>query len=204
MPRRFFSRSALSPADVRSWSRAASSSRSAAASESPTSWRRPARRCGRSGPRTGRPQDFRRALDPEVALILTVHPSNYEIRGFAASPTPAEIAEVAREGGIPWVHDQGTGCVVALDEFGVPGETTVAECLAAGADLVTFSGDKLFSGPQAGLVVGKAGTGKTFDMTLEFAPDTAKKNYCGCCTRCIDACRPVAGLSDLPRGGRRL
>lgn len=101
-------------------------------------------------------QDFRRALDPDAALILTVHPSNYEIRGFAESPTPAEIAAVARDGGIPWVHDQGTGCVVALDEFGVPGETTVAECLAAGADLVTFSGDKLFSGPQVGLVVGKA------------------------------------------------
>jgi len=99
-------------------------------------------------------EDFRRALHPESALILTVHPSNYEIRGFATSPTPAEIAAVAREGGIPWVHDQGTGCVVPLEEFGVPGETTVAECLAAGADLVTFSGDKLFSGPQAGLVVG--------------------------------------------------
>jgi L-seryl-tRNA(Ser) seleniumtransferase len=101
-------------------------------------------------------EDFRRALHPEAALILTVHPSNYEIRGFAASPTPAEIAAVAREGGIPWVHDQGTGCVVPLEEFGVPGETTVAECLAAGADLVTFSGDKLFSGPQAGIVVGRA------------------------------------------------
>jgi L-seryl-tRNA(Ser) seleniumtransferase len=101
-------------------------------------------------------EDFRRALSPEVALILTVHPSNYEIRGFAASPTPAEIAALAKEGGIPWLHDQGTGCVVPLEEFGVPGETTVAGCLAAGADLVTFSGDKLFSGPQAGLVVGRA------------------------------------------------
>ncbi len=101
-------------------------------------------------------EDFRRALAPDVALILTVHPSNYEIRGFAASPAPAEIAAVAREAGVPWLHDQGTGCVVPLDEFGVPGETTVAECLAAGAGLVTFSGDKLFSGPQAGLVVGAA------------------------------------------------
>jgi L-seryl-tRNA(Ser) seleniumtransferase len=101
-------------------------------------------------------EDFRRALSPEVALVLTVHPSNYEIRGFAASPAPAEIAAVAREGGIPWLHDQGTGCVLSLEEFGVPGETTVAECLAAGADLVTFSGDKLLSGPQAGLVVGRA------------------------------------------------
>jgi L-seryl-tRNA(Ser) seleniumtransferase len=100
--------------------------------------------------------DFRRALSDDVAALLTVHPSNYEIRGYASSPAPAEIAALARESGIPWLHDQGTGCVVPLDEFGVPGETTVSACLAAGADLVTFSGDKLFSGPQAGLAVGRA------------------------------------------------
>jgi L-seryl-tRNA(Ser) seleniumtransferase len=99
--------------------------------------------------------DYRRALGPDVALILTVHPSNYEIRGFAESPTSAEIAAVAADAGVPWVHDQGTGCVVPLDEFGVSGEITVRSCLDAGADLVTFSGDKLFSGPQAGLAVGR-------------------------------------------------
>jgi L-seryl-tRNA(Ser) seleniumtransferase len=99
--------------------------------------------------------DYRRALSAEVALLLTVHPSNYEIRGYASSPTPGEIADVAREGRIPWLHDQGTGCIVTLDEFGVPGEVTVSDCLAAGADLVTFSGDKLFAGPQAGLIVGR-------------------------------------------------
>ena len=101
-------------------------------------------------------EDYRRALGPDVALILTVHPSNYEIRGFTQSPTTAEIAAIAAEAGVPWVHDQGTGCVVPLDEFGVSDEITVRNCLEAGADLVTFSGDKLFSGPQAGLVVGRA------------------------------------------------
>lgn len=101
-------------------------------------------------------QDYRRALASDVAMILTVHPSNYEIRGYASSPTRSEIAAIAREAGIPWLHDQGTGCVVPLDDFGVPGEATVSDCLAAGADLVTFSGDKLFSGPQAGLVLGRA------------------------------------------------
>ncbi|HEY3172920.1 MAG TPA: L-seryl-tRNA(Sec) selenium transferase [Thermoanaerobaculia bacterium] len=100
--------------------------------------------------------DYRRALSSDAALLLTVHPSNYEIRGYASSPAPDEIAAVAREAGIPWVHDQGTGCVVSLDEFGVSGEATVADCLAAGADLVTFSGDKLFCGPQAGFVIGRA------------------------------------------------
>jgi len=101
-------------------------------------------------------EDYRRALSDDVALVLTVHPSNYEIRGYTAAPSASEIAAVARDGRIPWVHDQGTGNVVALDEFGVAGEPTVADCLAAGADLVTFSGDKLFAGPQAGFVVGRA------------------------------------------------
>jgi L-seryl-tRNA(Ser) seleniumtransferase len=100
-------------------------------------------------------EDYRRALTPEVALLLTVHPSNYEIRGYTARPDASEIAALAREAGIPWVHDQGTGCVEPLDEFGVPGEPTVAACLSAGADLVTFSGDKLLCGPQAGLAVGR-------------------------------------------------
>ena len=101
-------------------------------------------------------EDYRRALSPETALLLTVHPSNYEIRGYTRRPQPGEIAALAREAGIPWLHDHGTGCVAALDEFGVPGEATVASCLADGADVVTFSADKLFGGPQAGFIAGKA------------------------------------------------
>ena len=101
-------------------------------------------------------EDYRRALSSEVALLLTVHPSNYEIRGYTRRASPKELEALAREAAVPWLHDQGTGAVVALDEFGVEGETTVAECLAWGADLVTFSGDKLFSGPQAGFLVGRA------------------------------------------------
>jgi L-seryl-tRNA(Ser) seleniumtransferase len=102
-------------------------------------------------------EDYRRAVaaSPSAAL-MTVHPSNYEIRGYTRRARPEEIAALAREAGIPWIHDQGTGCVAPLDEFGVEGEATVASCLADGADLVTFSGDKLFGGPQAGFVVGRA------------------------------------------------
>ena len=101
-------------------------------------------------------EDYRRALSPEAALVLTVHPSNYEIRGYTRRPEPGEIAALAREAGIPWVHDQGTGCIAPLEEFGVAAEPTVASCLAGGADLVTFSADKLFAGPQAGFVAGRA------------------------------------------------
>jgi L-seryl-tRNA(Ser) seleniumtransferase len=101
-------------------------------------------------------EDYRRALSPGAALLLTVHPSNYEIRGYTSRPQPGELALLAREAGIFWVHDQGTGCVAPLEEFGVAGEPTVASCLADGADLVTFSADKLFAGPQAGFAAGKA------------------------------------------------
>jgi L-seryl-tRNA(Ser) seleniumtransferase len=101
-------------------------------------------------------EDYRRALVPEVAMVLTVHPSNYEIRGYTARPRPEELAAFSRQAQIPWLHDQGTGCVEPLDAFGVPDEPTVAGCLADGADLVTFSGDKLLCGPQAGLVAGRA------------------------------------------------
>ncbi len=100
--------------------------------------------------------DYRRAFSPEVALLLSVHPSNYEIRGYTRRPAPHELAALAREAGVPWLHDQGTGSIVPLDEFGVADEPTVAEVFAAGADLVTFSGDKLFSGPQAGFLAGRA------------------------------------------------
>jgi L-seryl-tRNA(Ser) seleniumtransferase len=100
--------------------------------------------------------DYRRALSPSVGLLLTVHPSNYEIRGYTERPQPRELVEFARDAGLPWVHDQGTGCVEPLEEFGVAGEPTVASCLADGASLVTFSADKLFGGPQAGFAVGEA------------------------------------------------
>lgn len=102
--------------------------------------------------------DYRRGRTDDVAILLTVHPSNYEIRGFTARPDAGELSAFAREAGIPWVHDQGTGSVVDLAEFGVPGEPTVASCLAGGATIVTFSGDKLLGGPQAGLVAGAADT----------------------------------------------
>lgn len=101
-------------------------------------------------------EDYRKGLSKDVALLLTVHPSNYEIRGYTTRPRPGELADLARDAGIPWVHDQGTGCVVDLAEFGVPDEPTVRSCLEDGATIVTFSGDKLLGGPQAGIAAGSA------------------------------------------------
>jgi L-seryl-tRNA(Ser) seleniumtransferase len=99
--------------------------------------------------------DYRAAVSPGVAAILTVHRSNFEQRGFVTSPEPAALAGLAEEAGLPYLFDVGSGLLADLSSWGLSGEPRVADGLTAGATLVLFSGDKLLGGPQAGCLVGR-------------------------------------------------
>jgi L-seryl-tRNA(Ser) seleniumtransferase len=104
-----------------------------------------------------RAADFEAPLaEGAVAMVLRVHPSNFRQQGFVEQPDPAELAALTRRFGVPLVDDLGSGALLDTAAFGLAHEPTPRERLAAGADLVTFSGDKLLGGPQAGLIAGRA------------------------------------------------
>src|SRR5262249_33716829 len=101
-------------------------------------------------------EDYAHAVGPKTAMILKVHRSNFFMSGFVESPSSNEIGRLAKKNRIPFVEDLGSGAMIATESLGIAEhEPTPAEVLKAGADLVCFSGDKLFGGPQAGIIAGK-------------------------------------------------
>ncbi|MHB8771433.1 MAG: L-seryl-tRNA(Sec) selenium transferase [Syntrophales bacterium] len=102
--------------------------------------------------------DYERAISPETGLILKVHTSNFRIVGFTEEADLASLVELGKRRGLPVMDDLGSGCFVELDRYGLEREPTVRDCVASGVDVVTFSGDKLLGGPQAGIILGRRAT----------------------------------------------
>jgi len=100
--------------------------------------------------------DYEQALTPRTALLLKVHRSNFRVIGFTEETGVAPLAALGRQAGVPMFFDLGSGALLDVRRFGLENEPTVQQAIAAGADLVAFSGDKLLGGPQAGILVGKA------------------------------------------------
>lgn len=102
-----------------------------------------------------RASDYAAAITERTAAILVAHPSNYRVLGFTEEPELAEVAEIAHRHDLPLIHDLGGGILFPFERYGLPHEPVVQESLQAGADVVTFSGDKVIGGPQSGILVGR-------------------------------------------------
>ena len=144
-------------------------------------------------------EDYAGAVSPETAMILRVHQSNFFMSGFTAAPPNVEIARIAKRGRVPFVVDLGSGALAATEKLGLAEhEPTPAEALKDGADLVCFSGDKLFGGPQAGIIAGKT----RMIAALKREP-LFRRQFAG---RFLGGARPrpasQGGVRRAPGGGR--
>ena len=115
-------------------------------------------------------KDYRQAINENTAFLMKVHCSNYHISGFTASVSEQELVDLGREFDIPVITDLGSGALIDLSQYNLPNEPTVQEKVAQGVNLVSFSGDKLLGGTQAGIIVGK----KRVDCSVTSSPIKAR------------------------------
>ena len=145
------------------------------------------------------PHDYERAITESTALLMKVHTSNYEVQGFTSAVSEAELSAIAHARGLPVATDLGSGALVDLAAWGLPREPMPQEMLAAGCDVVSFSGDKLLGGPQAGLIVGsKVAVGKIRKFPMKRALRMSKLPLAALEATLMLYLRPERVAQDLP------
>jgi L-seryl-tRNA(Ser) seleniumtransferase len=142
--------------------------------------------------------DYEKAVNERTRLVMRVHTSNYRIVGFTNTPTLRELAGLAHNAGLPLYEDAGSGAIVDFARFGISGEPLIAESIGAGADVISFSGDKLLGGPQAGLVVGKKGIVGRLKANPMYRAVRADKLALAALEATLDAYRRGASFAEVP------
>ncbi|HKR02304.1 MAG TPA: L-seryl-tRNA(Sec) selenium transferase [Pyrinomonadaceae bacterium] len=142
--------------------------------------------------------DYRRAITENTRLLMRVHPSNYRIVGFTAQPSLQELTSLAQEAGLPLYEDAGSGALLDLAPYGLAGEPVIIESIKAGADLVSFSGDKLLGAAQAGLIVGHLRLVETLRRHPLYRALRADKLSLAALEATLEAHRRGAAASEIP------
>jgi L-seryl-tRNA(Ser) seleniumtransferase len=142
--------------------------------------------------------DYQKAITDKTRLIMRVHTSNYRIVGFTHTPTLKELADLAHQNGLALYEDAGSGALIAFTQFGITGEPVIRESFEAGVDVISFSGDKLLGGPQAGILVGRAEVIERLRKHSLYRALRADKLRLAALEATLDAYARGATLAEIP------